>query len=234
MRYIPILATALLALAACSQAPAPSQEAAPAAKAAPAPLTIAAPSGTYKVDRNHADLSFRLKHLGLADYVARFHDYSMVVELDSENLSASSVRLEIDPTSVRTGYAGDYKATHKDSAYETWEEDLAQSERFFNAGQFPKIVFQSSSVSQMDDHLMVSGDLTMLGKTLPVTMAVYIVGAKAEHPMTRKGAFGVSARGSFQRSPFGMDFLVKQGLLGDTVTVVFDGEFHQVDAPPAE
>ena len=40
------------------------------------------------------------------------------------------------------------------------------------------------------------------------------------------------AKGDFQRSPFGIDFLVDKGLLGDEVKVAFYGELLQ--QPPGD
>ena len=237
----PLLAlSAALLLGACggdepeATSPAPAAKNAYEAKAAetPPPLTLEVPSGLYRVDLNHADLSFRVKHLGLAEYVARFEDYSLELNLNAENIGQSTVTLEIDPMSVSTGYVGDYKATHEDSEFESWEEDLAKSPRFFHAGEHPSIRFDSTSVEPHGDHLLVRGDLTMRGETHPVVMHVYVTGQTASHPFTGAGAIGVRAKGDFQRSPFGIDFLVDKGLLGDEVKVAFYGELLQ--QPPGD
>lgn len=225
------LSAALLAttLAACGG----GEPAATAAKAAaqpaaePALTSIDVPSGHYAVDRNHADLRFEVGHMGLSNYVARFENYSVDIQLDAENIGNSSVEVVIDPTSIQTGFVGDYKGTHPDSSYDNWEQDLAQSPKFFNAGEYPEVRFTSTQVSPAPGGLKVQGDFSLLGQTHPVTLDVRIVGSAPSHPMTKKGAFGISVSGGFDRSPFGMDFLVKQGLLGDRVRIGFEGEFQQ-------
>lgn len=228
----------IAALCACSpqQAPSSPTPVAPpkAAAATPAPLMIQAPAGRYAVDHNHADLSFSVKHVGMSNYIARFTDYTLTLDLVPDNIGASSVQLVLDPTSVKTDYDGDYPGTHPDSPFQTWNEALAMSERFFNAGEYPTIEFRSTQVRATGgQNLSIVGDLTLLGQTHPVTLEASIVGSSPSHPVSGKGGgmIGFSASGSFQRSQFGMDFLVKPKILGDTVTIRFEGEFQQqVDA----
>jgi len=196
----------------------------------PQTQSVQAPAGTYAVDHNHATLAFSIRHLGLSDYIARFTDYTATLELEPDDLSASSIRVSIDATSITTDYTGDYQATHPDSPFSSWEEDLAQSDKFFNAGTYPEITFASTAVeTRADGGLAITGDLTLLGTTRPVTLDAAIVGATASHPMTNTGAIGFSARGSFKRSDFGMDYLLSPPLLGDEVTLHFDGEFLRSD-----
>ncbi len=202
--------------------------------AAPAPTAVSAPAGNYQLDRNHSSVSFSVNHLGLSSYIARFTDYDVTLKLDPANFAKSSVTANITPSSIRTDYAGDYKATHKKSAYKSWDEDLALSPKFLNAGQFPEIKFVSTKVSPLSSgKFTVTGNLTFLGKTRPVTLDAQLVGAVAQHPFTNAGALGFSASGTFKRSDFGMTHLLKPALVGDDVTIRFEGEFNQV-VPPAK
>lgn len=220
-----------LALSACSQAPSPSQSTAPANQvvaAKPVAVTSEAPAGTYQVDLNHADLSFSVMHLGLAPYVARFKQYDAQLDLRPQDWSRSSIRITLDPKSVTTSYTGDYKATHKKSAFDSWEEDLARSERFLMADQHPEVRYQSTSVTPTSDgRLKIEGELNLRGQTHPMTMWAEIIGSTAAHRFTQAGAIGFVAHGRFKRSQFGMDFMQGPGLLGDEVSVNFQGEFHQ-------
>lgn len=223
----------LATLAACSQSSPPAVEQT-AAPPAPAPLQIAAPQGAYQLDPSHSSLLFRVNHVGVSTYVARFTRYEVKLDLDPANLAASSVTAAIDSASVRTDFSGDYRAHHPDSKFQTWDEDLAKSDKFFNAGVHPQILFHSTRVEQTGPGaLQITGDLTLLGQTHPVSLEASLVGSSAAHPFGGGGAIGFSATGSFQRSTFGMDHLVKPPLVGDTVTIQFEGEFRQMIAPVA-
>jgi len=52
------------------------------------------------------------------------------LELDPAKLSNSSVAVSVDPTSVRTDYSGDFKATQKDSPYKGFDEQIARDPTF--------------------------------------------------------------------------------------------------------
>lgn len=242
-----ILTTAAFALVACSEPQEPRevatqtvqesvqeniQEATPPAAetavAEPVQVEIAAPAGLYRLDPNHASLHFSVKHLGVSNYVVRFTSFDVTLDLNPDDLSASSVSATIDPASVRTDFSGDYQGTHPDSGFSSWDEDLAKSGNFLNAGEYPSITFKSTRVEQAPDGtLQVTGDLELLGQTRPITLEVEVVGSEQAHPFSGVGLIGFSARGTFNRSDFGMTHLLTPPLVGDTVTLQFEGEFLQ-------
>lgn len=243
MRYTPLRSVALpaaaLLLAACGGEAPPTTAAAPAA--APAATTAAAPAfelkapaGEYRLDPNHAGLAARVMHLGLAPYNVRFTRFDATLNLDPQNLANSSVTATIDPTSVRTDYTGDFKATHEGSPYGSFEERISREDKFLNSDKFPSITFKSTRVEpQGAGKLRVTGELTFLGQTHPVTLDAAITGSADKHPMSGRGAVGFTAEGTFTRSQWGMTGT--QQFLGDAVTLRFDGEFQQPEpAAPAE
>ncbi len=220
-----------LSLAACSPGSPNTSQAdspAPVPKATAKALEIDAPAGAYKVDLNHADLSFSVSHLGLAPYVARFQQYEASLNLQPDNIDQSSIQISVDPMSITTGFVADYKATHKDSKFDSWEDDLARGDRFLMADEHPEVSFRSSQVSKTSDgKLKIDGELTLRGQTHPLSLIAEVSGSLAQHPFSKKGAIGFIAEGSFKRSRYGMNFMQGPGLLGDEVTVRFVGEFHQ-------
>lgn len=229
----PTALAAVFLLAACGAESPPPSAAKPAAPTTAAPaVALTAPAGTYKLDPNHASLIGKVQHMNLAPYHVRFTKFDVNLNLDPANLAASSVEVTIDPTSVRTDYTGDYKGTHPDSPFASFEEALAQGPKFFNAAQFATMTFKSTKVEpQGEGRMKITGDLTLLGQTHPVTLDATLTGAMAEHPVAKVGAMGFSATGTFKRSQFGMTVGIGQ-FLGDDVTVQFDGEFRQQVAPP--
>jgi polyisoprenoid-binding protein YceI len=187
------------------------------------------------VDPNHSSLTFRVNHLGLSNYVARFTHYQVHLDLHTDNLANSTVSAQIDPASIRTDFSGDYHAMVKDSPYNGFDEDLTRNPKFFNHAAFPTVRFQSRHLSSTGPgKLKIVGDLTMLGQTHPVTLSATLVGSTAKHPFSGDPAVGFSATGSFKRSEFGMTFLTQPPLIvSDSVTIQFEGEFHQTPAPHA-
>ena len=216
------LTTSTLFLGACDSSSQQNTSAKPAA------IDLKVPAGQYKHDPYHSTLAFSVTHLGLSNYVMRFPDYSIDLDLKPDNLSQSSLKVTIDATSIDTDYTGDYQATHEKSPFKTWEEDLTQSPKFLNASQHPTITYESTDISKSDGKLNIEGNLTLLGQTHPVTLQATLVGQEAQHPFFGFGALGFSVSGSFERSQFGMTHLTQPPLISDTVTVNFEGELHQV------
>ena len=217
---------AAMALAACGPA------AEKAAENPPEPVAVAAPAGEYRLDKNHASLIFRVNHLGLANYTARFTSFDATLTLDPANLATTSLAATVSPGSVETDYPGDYRAGHSDRPYTGWDDDLARSPEFFNAGQFAEASFQSTGIDQTGPATArVTGDLTLLGQTHPLTLDVTLTGSAAQHPFNQNGAVGFTAIGKFNRSQFGMTYLLQPLYVGDEVTIEFNGEFHQQVAP---
>jgi polyisoprenoid-binding protein YceI len=223
----------LLLAAACSPAgttaapDAAAPAAAPAAASQPAaPIQLTVPAGDYVIDKTHASLAFKLQHLGMADYTARFKTIDATITLDPANISASKVVASVDTASVVTDYPGDYKATHAKSGFASWDEDLAKSTNFFNAGQFPQATFSSTGIAVTGERTArITGDLTLLGVTKPMTLDVTFRGEHAAHPMAGVPALGFSATGVFKRSEFGMAYLTQNNIVGDDVTLVIEAEF---------
>jgi polyisoprenoid-binding protein YceI len=223
---------ALVALAAaCS--PVAETSAAPAIveTAASPPITIAAPAGEYVSDPNHSSVSFDVQHLGLSFYNLKFRTFDATVNFDPANIAASKVTATIKPTDILAGYPSDYIANHPGTKFKSWEDDLANSTNFLDAGQFPAITFVSTSVEPSGERTAkVTGDLTLKGVTRPITLDVTFAGETASHAFSKVPAIGFSATGAFKRSDFGLDYLAPT-IVGDDVAVAIEGDFIQKAAP---
>lgn len=245
MRLLLISASALM-LAACSEttpaAPAAPETEAPAADAAaPAPEPEAAveygAAGTYAIDPTHTSVTWRVDHFGLSQYTGRFKTVDATLQFNPEDPSANSITVTIDPLSVETDYPADYKAGHADSAYATWNEDLGRNPNWLNGDAFPQITFSSTAITQETASTgKVTGDLTFLGVTKPVTLDVTYNG-KANFPWAPEAdKIGFSAKTVLKRSDFGNATYAPN--IGDEVEVIIETEFQQVVAPaepaPAE
>ncbi|MFN3911013.1 YceI family protein [Hyphomonas sp.] len=233
MRLFLISASAL-ALAACTPAAetTPAAEAPPAAEvaapeAAPAPEVAYGAAATYKADPTHTSVVWRVNHLGLSKYTARFKTVDATLAFNPQDLAANSVEVTIDPLSVETDFQGDYKGTHKDSPYASWNDDLAKSPVWFNGEAFPQISFKSTSAAQSGPATgTVTGDLTFLGVTKPVTLDVTYNGMVQLPWAPDQDRIGFSAKTTLKRSDFGMDGNME--FIGDDVEIIIEAEFLEV------
>lgn len=169
-------------------------------------------TGTYVPDDRHAYISFSYSHLGLSNPQLFFTDFDATLELNSENVNASSVSIVIDAASI-------------DSAVSKLDDDL-KSDRFFDVANHPEISFQSTAYEQSsEDTGQLIGDLSLRGVSRPVTLDVKINAAEM-NSMSRKEMLGVSATGTINRSDFGLDSLLP--MVGDEVTLDIQVEFEKV------
>ena len=176
------------------------------------------PAGEYVLDKSHASLTWKVSHFGLSNYTARFTRFDATLDFDPANPANSALKVTVDPTSVETDYPN---ADAKD-----FDKELAESERWFNAGEFPDISFASTGIEMKGETTgIVTGDLTFMGVTKPVSLDVSFNGAFEERPFSGLATLGFSATGSVTRSDWGMSGLVPN--IGDDVDLLIEVEFYQ-------
>ena len=178
------------------------------------------PNGNYQVDLTHASIVWKVSHLGLSDYVARFADFDASIDFDANDVSKSSVTATINPMSIQTAYPNAEK--------NDFDNTLATDRGWFNAGEFAAITFNSTSIEMTGEKTAeMVGELTFLGFSKPVTMDVVFNGAMQRQPFSGKPTLGFSATTVIKRSDWGMTKYVPQ--VGDSVTVMIEGEFAKMD-----
>jgi polyisoprenoid-binding protein YceI len=154
---------------------------------------VATGAETFTVDPRHTFPAFEVKHMGLSTQRGRFNSTKGKVTLDRE-AKAVSIDIEIDARTIDTGL-------------KELEKHL-KAEDFFNVKRFPKITFKSGkAVFDGNGPKAIKGELTLLGKTLPVTLDVSSFSCR-EHPMTKKYVCGADASATIRRSDFGMGYAV--------------------------
>ena len=186
-----------------------------AAVPASAQLATDVPAGTFKIDPTHASVTWKVMHMGLANYTARFAKVDGTLTFDPAKPETSKLTASIDPMSIKT----DFPFVEK----ENFDKKLATDAQWFNGEFFDKITFVSTAVAMTGAKTAdVTGDLTLLGVTKPVVLKVAFNGGMLAHPFTKKPAIGFSATGNVKRSEFGMT----GGLpfVGDDVALLIEAE----------
>lgn len=174
------------------------------------------PSGEYKVDLSHASIVWKVSHLGLSDYVARFAEFDAQINFDANNVCNSKVTASINPMSIQTAYPN---ADEKD-----FDNILATDKSWFNASKYPAIEFESTSIKMTgENNALMKGELTFLGVSLPVELDVIFNGAMQRQPFSGKPTMGFSASTTIKRSLWGMSKYAPN--IGDDVEVMIEGEF---------
>ena len=136
------------------------------------------PSGVYTLDSSHGYITFTYSHLGFSNPRVGFNNFDTKLKLNSEDPENSMISVTIDASSI-------------DSRVAEFNKHLNSSD-FFNTAEHPTITFESTKVMATGDSTFdVTGNLTILGTTKPVTLAATINKA-ANHPMMDVPTVGLS------------------------------------------
>lgn len=205
-----LLASAVLFTA----TPALAQMAAPVVDKNPAKQ----PAGLYKIDPSHTSVIWKVMHMGISDYTAKFSKVDGELTFDPADVTKSKVSISIPTSSVVTGLPD-------------FDKEIA-GPKFLGGDKTPNITFVSTSVVKTDDDEgKVTGNLTLNGVTKPVTLDVDFYGGIV-HPMNQKHALGFSAETTIKRSDFGVNYGIP--MVGDEVKIEIETEFHQAATPAAD
>jgi polyisoprenoid-binding protein YceI len=184
----------------------------PLAARAAAPNPSDFPAGHYALDPKHASLIARVKHMGVSLYTLRFDTLDASFDYDPAHPEATRLTASVDPASLDVN--ADYGKQF--------------AEEFLSASKFPKATFTATQMQTAGDGVgTMTGDLTLMGVTKPVTFNVTFVGAGHEVmpiPLGRRAA-GFEATATIRRSDFGSTYL--NNLIGDDVTLQIEAEFEK-------
>ncbi|SFJ14030.1 YceI family protein [Jannaschia pohangensis] len=170
----------------------------------------------YELDPAHTTVAFTVQHLGFADTLGLFGEVSGSFVYDMETQELSDVSVTVTSASLNT--LNEARDQH------------VRSGDFLAVDAHPQITFTAQSGEAIDDTSgTVTGDLTILGETRPLTLDVSLVG-EGEYPFGHKRfVLGLSARGSLMRSDFGMTYGVDNGLVGDEVELLIEAEAMRME-----
>ncbi len=165
----------------------------------------------YAIDPAHTQANFRINHMGFSTIWGRFNEESGVIVFDPDNVEASSVDIVIQTASVDTN--------HHD------RDEHLRSPDFFNSAEFPEMTFKSTSITKTGENTgTMTGDLTLLGVTKPVTLDVVFnkVGTYPWDDSTE--VVGFSATTVIDRADFGMTYGAEDG---DNIEINIEAEGHR-------
>lgn len=156
---------------------------------------FAAPTA-YNIEPNHTYPSFEADHMGISLWRGKFNKTSGTIVLDRA-AKTGTVDITIDAASLDFGHDK--------------MNDHAKGKDMFNVEKFPTATYKGKSIKfNGDTPVAVEGELTLLGVTKPVTLAINKFKC-IQHPMFKREACGADASGTFNRADFGLDYGVKMG-----------------------
>jgi polyisoprenoid-binding protein YceI len=172
----------------------------------------------WQFDPYHTQVEFAAKHLGMMTVRGTFLEVTATGYIDPDHPEASSVEISIQTASIRTHHP-------------QRDKDLLSS-NFLEADKYPTITFKSTRIEPAgQDRFTMTGDMTIKGTTLPVTLGVVKYGEFNDPNMGHR--IGYSAEGKINRKDFGMTFnalLDGKWVVSDEVQISIEGEFVEQSA----
>ncbi|MFD9909905.1 YceI family protein [Streptomyces sp. NPDC059063] len=188
-----------------------NETAATPAAAAPVNPDLAALTGDYTVDPSHTSIGFVARHAMVTNVKGAFLDVSGSLHLDGTDPSASTASLDIAMDSIDTGNAD--------------RDGHLKSADFFKTDEFPTMTFRSTKSEALGgDDYRVTGDLTILGTTRPITIDLEFNGS-AKDPFGNERV-GFEGKAELLRSDWGLTWnaALETGgvLVSDKIKLNFD------------
>lgn len=167
-----------------------------------------AQAATYAIDPNHTAVIFEVDHFGATTNRGRFAGKEGTVEFDRAAKSGKA-DITVDVASINTGVPAFNKHL--------------QGTDFFNVEQNPTARFVADKFSFNGDKVgEVSGTLTLMGKTHPVTLKANKFSCY-QNPMLKREVCGGDFETMIQRSQWGVNWGLEHGFQ-DTIKLVMQIE----------
>ncbi|GGX76638.1 YceI family protein [Streptomyces minutiscleroticus] len=180
---------------------------------APAPVNpeLAALTGEYTIDPSHTTIGFTARHAMVTNVKGRFLDFTGTLRLDGSDPARSTASIDVVMDSIDTGSAD--------------RDGHLKSADFFKTEEFPSMTFRSTSVEALGgDDYRITGDLSILGTTKPLTIDLEFNGA-AKDPFGNERV-GFEGKAELLRSEWGLTWnaALETGgvLVSDKIKLNFD------------
>jgi len=141
----------------------------------------ALPTGTYNADRVHSSVAFEVEYMGIGAFGGSVNDFEATLE---KGRLSGSARIE---------------------SLETKDENLhahLMSPEFFDAERHPVVSFATENASAEGSNVVLQGEITIKGITLPATLTGTIVGPKTDPYGNER--YGLKLETAIDRTEFGI------------------------------
>ena len=165
----------------------------------------------WAIDPMHSEVQFKVRHLVISTVSGFFKSFEGTVETESEDFEDASIAFSLDIDSIDTT--------------QSQRDEHLKSPEFFDAAQYPKISFKSTSFKKTgDDEFELTGDLTIKGVTKSVKLEAEYGGSTADFYGNTKAGFEVT--GKINRKDFGLtwDGITEAGsiVLGEDIKLIIN------------
>ncbi|CAL9413504.1 YceI family protein [Streptomyces sp. enrichment culture] len=172
---------------------------------------LSALTGDYTIDPSHTTIGFVARHAMVTNVKGSFKEFTGALHLDGSDPSKSTASIDVVMDSIDTGNAD--------------RDGHLKSADFFKTDEFPAMTFRSTGIEAAGDgEYRVTGDLTILGTTRPLTIDVEYNGA-ATDPFGNQRV-GFEGKAEISRADWGLTWnaALETGgfLVSDKIKLNFD------------
>jgi polyisoprenoid-binding protein YceI len=172
---------------------------------------LASLTGDYTIDPAHSTLGFVARHAMVTNVKGKFNDFTGTLHLDGTDPTRSTATVDAKMDSIDTGSPD--------------RDGHLKSSDFFRTEEFPTMTFRSTRAEALGgDDYRITGDLTLLGVTKPLTIDLEFNGA-AKDPFGNERV-GFEGKAEILRSEWGLTWnaALETGgvLVSDKIKLNFD------------
>ncbi|MFE9357607.1 YceI family protein [Streptomyces olivaceoviridis] len=172
---------------------------------------ISALTGDYAIDPSHSTIGFVVRHAMVTNVKGGFRGFTGSLHLDGADPAKSTATLDVQMDSVETG--------------NTDRDGHLKSSDFFKIDEYPVMTFRSTKAESLGgDDYRITGELSLLGVTKPLTIDLEFNGA-AKDPFGNERV-GFEGKAEILRSEWGLTWnaALETGgvLVSDKVRLRFD------------
>lgn len=173
--------------------------------------TLQAEPRTFEIDPAHFSVGFLVEHAGYDKTLGMFREAEGSFVYDEADKTLHSGEVVVQADSIDTNHAE--------------RDEHLRGGDFLATDDHPTIRFEATELELGDDRSgTLTGDLTLLGTTREIELDVTI-NKTGPYPFgDNPYVLGASARGTIERSEFGMTYGVAGDMVGDAVELILELE----------
>jgi polyisoprenoid-binding protein YceI len=145
----------------------------------------------WAIDPTHSEIGFKVKHMMFTNVSGKFETYDATITTEDDDFTKSSIEFSADINSINTN--------------NTDRDNHLKSADFFDAENYPKLTFVSSSFTKIDDeNYELVGELSIHGVTKTVKLPTEFSGLMKDPWGNTK--VGLNISGKINRKDWGLNW----------------------------
>lgn len=145
----------------------------------------------WAIDPTHSEIGFKVKHMMFTNVSGQFKTYDATIATEDDNFENATIEFSGEINSINTG--------------NTDRDNHLKSGDFFDAENYPKLTFKSTSFTKVDDeNYELTGNLNIRGVEKSIKLPVEFSGIMTDPWGNTK--IGLNISGKINRKDWGLNW----------------------------